>query len=224
MPRLNSRAHVLWWTVCFSLGVGVIGAQAQSGNVIRACVNSKTGKATIVGPNSTCKSDETLVTWNIVGPLGPPGPAGPSGPAGPAGPAGPTGPAGATGPAGPQGPPGPMGPSNAYVAFAASVSLDGPGITVTVLSKDVPAGKYVVSASLTLSDAPPNGELVSCVVFGIDSSPIGRTTVHPRESQSLTIQSAGVHAQDGPLTLACAPALSSVDIATMTVIEVSTVQ
>jgi len=221
MPRSDLWVRVLLWTVGFGLGVGVVAAQAQTGNVIYACVNSKSGKVTIVAAGSTCKAGETLVTWNIVGPAGPPGPAGPSGPAGPAGP---PGLAGAAGPAGPQGPEGPMGPSNAYVAFAASVSLDGPGITVTVLTKDVPAGNYVVSASLTFSDAPSSGALASCAVFGIDSQPIGRTTVHRGESQSLTIQSAGVHAQAGPLTLVCAPALTSVEIATLTAIQVSTVQ
>jgi len=55
MPRLNSRAHVLLWIVGFGRGVGVIGAQAQSGNVISACVNSKTSKVTIVGPNMSSR-------------------------------------------------------------------------------------------------------------------------------------------------------------------------
>src|SRR5262249_53600043 len=135
---------------------------------------------------------------------------------------------GATGPAGPAGPAGadgPPGPSNAYVAFAAHVSLDVTDFLATVLTKDVPVGSYVVSASLTFFDGLPSGELVTCVVSGLDdAAAIGRITVRQLDQETLTIQSAGVHSQAGPLTLACTPALTEVEIATLTAIQVATVQ
>jgi hypothetical protein len=91
---------------------------------IFACVNNGSGAIRIVAQNAspssrvraTCRNNESLIVWNVVGPQGPAGPAGPAGlqgPAGregPAGPTGPQGPAGATGPRGPIGVAGPAGP------------------------------------------------------------------------------------------------------------------
>lgn len=93
---------------------------ARAADQIYACVNSNNGEIKLVAQNATCKNNETLVVWNVVGPQGPIGPQGPAGPPGPSGPAGPPGqqgpqgPAGVPGPQGPQGlagPPGPAGPA-----------------------------------------------------------------------------------------------------------------
>jgi hypothetical protein len=48
--------------------------------VIRACANPA-GQIRLIGPGESCRHEETLVTWNVVGPQGPPGPVGPPGPA-----------------------------------------------------------------------------------------------------------------------------------------------
>src|SRR5262249_32252179 len=87
-----------------TLALAPISADAQQ---IFACVNNNSGAVRIVAQGAACRTPERLVTWNVVGPQGPPGPAGALGPPGPQGPAGP---AGALGPPGPQGPPGPRGP------------------------------------------------------------------------------------------------------------------
>lgn len=62
--------YALGFTSCVAL------AQTQSG-AIYACVGS-TGVPQIVSPGTTCKKNETLITWNVAGPQGPPGPTGPS--------------------------------------------------------------------------------------------------------------------------------------------------
>jgi hypothetical protein len=67
----------------------------------------------------------------------------PAGLQGPKGDAGATGPPGATGATGLQGP---IGPSDAFVASAQSVTVV--GFNNTVVSKTVPAGKYVINAKL----------------------------------------------------------------------------
>jgi hypothetical protein len=61
-------------------GVFCIGSQAmaQASGQIFACV-SQQGGVRLVAQNSTCSQNETLVTWNVVGPQGPAGPAGPAG-------------------------------------------------------------------------------------------------------------------------------------------------
>ena len=81
------------------------GAQQQ----IFACVNANSGAIRIVAQGAACRTPESLVAWNVVGPQGPPGPAGPAGALGPPGPQGPAGPAGPQGSAGQQGPAGPQG-------------------------------------------------------------------------------------------------------------------
>jgi hypothetical protein len=99
-----------------TLALAPISADAQQ---IFACVNATSGAVRIVAQGAACRTPESLVTWNVVGPQGPPGPAGPAGALGPPGPQGPAGPAGALGPPGPQGPagadvlgpPGPQGPA-----------------------------------------------------------------------------------------------------------------
>ena len=89
-----------------TLALAPISADAQQ---IFACVNNNSGAVRIVAQGVACRTPESLVTWNVVGPQGPPGPAGPAGALGPPGPQGPAGPAGALGPTGPQGPAGPAG-------------------------------------------------------------------------------------------------------------------
>jgi Collagen triple helix repeat (20 copies) len=89
-----------------TLALAPISADAQQ---IFACVNANSGAVRIVAQGAACRSPESLVTWNVVGPQGPPGPAGPAGALGPPGPQGPAGPAGALGPPGSQGPAGPAG-------------------------------------------------------------------------------------------------------------------
>jgi hypothetical protein len=60
-------------------------ASAQTGaGKIRACV-LPTGGTRIVGSYEPCKSNESLLEWNVAGAPGPQGPQGPDGPQGPAG-------------------------------------------------------------------------------------------------------------------------------------------
>jgi hypothetical protein len=89
-----------------ALALTPISADAQQ---IFACINNNSGAVRIVAQGAACRTPESLVTWNVVGPQGPPGPAGPAGALGPPGPQGPAGPAGAQGSAGQQGPAGPQG-------------------------------------------------------------------------------------------------------------------
>lgn len=100
---------------------------APSTTVIQACRNSENGLLRMLAPTppstpqhgedakaaTSCKKDETPVSWNVVGPVGPQGATG------------------ATGPAGPQGPPGPHGTGGALTSFDSlnntDCTLDLPG-------------------------------------------------------------------------------------------------
>ncbi len=98
------KASMVLSAIAMAFGLAVFaqpGVEAQAGNTIYACVNNSSGAVKIVAPGATCNNNETLRTWNIVGPAGPAGPAGPEGPAGPPGT---NGADGAQGPGGPGSP------------------------------------------------------------------------------------------------------------------------
>jgi hypothetical protein len=89
--------------------VGITSWVFARGDVIHACVNPA-GQIRIVAANDACRSQETPLQWNTMGPQGPPGPKGDKGDPGPPGPGGPQGPPGPQGEEGDPGPPGPEGP------------------------------------------------------------------------------------------------------------------
>ena len=116
---------------------------------VHGCV-SRDGTLRVVAATVTCKTNESPLDWNIIGPTGPEGPAGPQGPMGPMGSQGSEGPQGVQGP---QGAEGPQGPPGATVAFHAATDQG------TVLSNELldvvtlalPAGKYAVNAVVQIS-------------------------------------------------------------------------
>lgn len=105
------------------------GAQT-GGNIILACAHKSNGQLRLVTRASECSRSEQFVSWNVIGPSGPPGSFGTAGPPGPSGPPGPKGDPGAAGPTGPQGEPGligltgPAGPPGPPGDSAQLVSVD----------------------------------------------------------------------------------------------------
>ena len=102
------------------------GLEAQTPNVIRACVKDKDNDGDgamrrIIAANEVCKKNESLLTWNVTGVTGATGPTGATGApgapgaTGSTGATGATGPIGATGPAGSTGAVGPIGPAGIAV-------------------------------------------------------------------------------------------------------------
>jgi hypothetical protein len=87
-------------------------------NTYTGCLAAKQGSLYNVAigtvpAGGSCKSGDMTVSWDEVGPTGPPGPTGAPGPTGPAGPTGAPGPSGPAGPTGAPGPTGPAGPTGA---------------------------------------------------------------------------------------------------------------
>lgn len=112
--RRTSAAAVA--TVWIAAAAGIAFADIPQGGVVTACYSKSNGSIRVIdAATTTCKPNETTLSWGTVGQQGPTGPTGPAGPAGApgapgapgvAGPAGPAGPTGLTGPAGPAGPAG----------------------------------------------------------------------------------------------------------------------
>jgi|SRR5215831_317543 len=128
-----------------TLALAPISADAQQ---IFACVNATSGAVRIVAQGVACRTPESLVTWNVVGPQGPPGPAGPAGAQGSAGQQGPAGPQGMSGERGPYGPAGPPGPKGEPGQASALRHVEGPGdaiacnegeVLVSAICKEGPA-------------------------------------------------------------------------------------
>lgn len=110
MRRYVPIALSLAIAIILSAGGTVLAQTAV--NTIYACSSNRDGTLRTVTEGTACKSGETPIQWNVVGPAGPkgePGEAGPAGAAGEAGAAGPKGEVGATGPKGEPGDPRPKG-------------------------------------------------------------------------------------------------------------------
>jgi hypothetical protein len=147
----------------------MFGTIPAANGVISGCYDKSGGALRVIDSDvTTCKSNETSLTWNQTGPTGPTGLTGPQGipgPAGPAGPAGPTGAAGPAGPIGPQGPTGPTGPAGGHGYFNYSGLtgfFNGPGLDV--VSLNLPAGTFVVSATLNLNNSDTDDQFVTCTL------------------------------------------------------------
>jgi hypothetical protein len=162
---------------------------AQDSTVINGCYDKKTGVLRYLQSGS-CRSTETAISWNQVGPQGPPGPQGLKGDTGPQGPKGETGAQGAqgpqgekgdkgdTGPIGPPGPPGPQGakgdtgaqgprgPSDAYATEGGNFPLSDLVVSPVANLFDLPAGKYLLSFSMEVGNLSPQPANVQCSVQG----------------------------------------------------------
>jgi hypothetical protein len=93
---------------------GFVAAQSST-EIINGCYDKRTGALRYLQSGS-CTAKETAISWNEVGPQGPPGPQGEKGDAGPQGETGaqgPSGPQGEKGDTGPQGPQGEKGDTGA---------------------------------------------------------------------------------------------------------------
>jgi hypothetical protein len=197
------------------------GAIPGTGGVISACYDKQSGQVRIYDAASStpkgCGKTEASISWNQQGPKGDTGPQGPSGPAGPAGPAGSAGP---EGPAGPAGPAGAAGTTMAFSASRGEVQVAG---LTTIISKTLPAGKYVVTAHvLTFSPSFEDDASGECDITG-DSAffyfPDGDAS-----NGNATLTSAISH-PGGPLLLTCTETRGNFDVsnASLTAIKVDSI-
>jgi hypothetical protein len=178
MPSLAGTLRTLAMTGgCMAALGGVAfatGAIPTRDGVVTACFGKETGMLRAVEDEADCRRSESVMTWNQKGdpgpqgergPAGDPGPAGEPGPEGDAGPQGEPGAKGDAGPhgdPGPKGDPGPQGPpgpgSKAYSTFLSQAAISTDSFT-TVARLKVPAGAYLVEASVhaTTSAGNPYG-------------------------------------------------------------------
>jgi hypothetical protein len=108
-------------------------AQTSNTNVVNACYQKNAGELRLVNQAADCRPSEIPISWNIVGPQGPPGNVGPQGPIGPQG---------DIGPPGPEGPEGPPGAAPSSIVYNDSVASDTP----------VPASEPILKRTFTITE------------------------------------------------------------------------
>ena len=167
VPMKFSNSKIIG--VCLIVGASVLTASSSFADTetVTACVKKSNGATRIISGKMKCAKNERQVSWNstsdsLIGPAGVSGPAGATGSTGATGPAGEVGATGATGPQGiqgiqgPAGETGPAGPAGAngiskvLIKSGNQVSIN-QGSEAVVLSATVPAGKYVMNLSSSIS-------------------------------------------------------------------------
>lgn len=164
--------------LCAVLACGLVGltgfdtAFAQTSQTISACADAQ-GQLRVIAAGGRCRSNETLLKWNVAGPAGPAGPTGRAGQPGVAGPQGPAGQPGAVGPAGPQGatgaqgavgPQGPIGLQGPMGPHGTPGTGEGGGGLTVVDSTGQDVGPYLVAGSTEFVLLRVNGDLLRVVV------------------------------------------------------------
>jgi hypothetical protein len=194
------------------VAIGAAVTTFVNGNTITACVDSAGTMKLIDATKQSCKSNETLVTWNVQGAAGAQGPTGPTGATGapgatgPAGPTGADGSAGATGPTGPQGDPGTPGATGPTGATGAQG----------------PRGAELVGSACTLPDTTAgtvemtvaaNGAIAfTChVTGGGDGGDGGGDNLCPNPLPAYPNSTTACDPATGTITLACVAGYGDAD-------------
>jgi hypothetical protein len=161
----------------------VSSADYASADVFGACIRTSTGRvrgSSITLGTPACKEGkETAVAWNDVGPEGPEGPAGPEGPVGPS------------------------------MAFSTSqlvgedLPIPVPFAGVDVAQLDLPAGAYVVTASLYLTNDAVTDGIALCILVLGDENAIVIDTQAPHQAVSQALSVAAQLDAPGTATLSC---------------------
>ncbi len=151
--------------------------------MINGCYAKKDGSLRVIDSSAAeCKSGESALSWNQVGPQGPKGDTGPQGPKGDRGPQGSQGPKGdqgVSGPPGPQGDQGPRGPVTAPNYQLVYVHGDGTWYgTDKTVTATCPAGKKAVAGAYeqinnNIIESAPEGDLSGWTVTARPNLPYG---------------------------------------------------
>lgn len=135
-------------------GTGIVlavGGIPGTNGIISACFAKLNGQLRVVPEGSSCRPDETALSFNQQGPRGDPGPAGAKGDSGP------------------------RGPSDAFTVAAQGPLTLQPTPT-RVAQLNLPAGKFVLSAEVWLANESSTIVAVTCELkAGVGSSKSGAT-------------------------------------------------
>lgn len=151
---MATKHHI--WVVLVSAGISAVAfaiahATIPDGNgVIHGCYRNSEGNLRVVNDPTSCRHDETALSWSQTGPQGPQGPIG------------------APGPQGPQGVPGTSASSHAYEA---SNTHELPEDTYLV-GLTLPPGEYVVWSTIDFYEDNNGNANTQCAIWtGSEANP-----------------------------------------------------
>lgn len=144
-PRGRRGALVVAAVALLALAAAGAEAAISGGDTLNGCAKKRNGALRLA---DTCKRNETAVSWSAQGPQGPKGETGAQGPPGPQGI---KGDAGAKGDAGPSGR---DGVSDAWWSRQQNFSLPAGSTVSRTIASSVPAGNYLINATVYLDEFP----------------------------------------------------------------------
>jgi hypothetical protein len=157
--------------------------------VINGCYAKSNGMLRVVDSNEQCKPNETALNFNQTGPQGPQGIQGLQGA---------DGATGATGSAGAR------GISEAYFARQIGEFPLLINFPTTVLSKNVPAGSYVINAKVVAASFDIDPQNITCSLSTGDISVVRIGNFGSPTKQTLSLQDAVTFNAPATITLTCA--------------------
>jgi len=197
-----------------AIGIGYAAIPSSDG-VIHGCYNASSnpsGQLRLIDDEAgaKCAKNEKALAFNQQGPKGDqgdPGPQGPQGVPGAQGPAGATGPAGSAGAAGPQGPAGPATAASYYVNPFSRLGIGNTGReTVTVVTMDLPAGRWALEATMQASNGDGDIQNNTCRLTGAtftDGASERTFTLGSNQTGYLSLAAAATLAAPGRVTMEC---------------------
>lgn len=158
LRQSNRRTLVLLTMAVLLTGVIAFASIPGSDGVIHGCYKKSGGTLRVIDTTiAQCDSRaEIPIDWNQIGPEGPQGPVGPVGLQGIEGPQGATG---ATGETGATGPTGASGLSEVYAGYGDSDDVTTAQI---IVSKNVPADSYLITAKVNGASSAPEPQILTC--------------------------------------------------------------
>jgi hypothetical protein len=223
LTNLRRRGLVLSTMTILFTGIIAFASIPGPNGVINGCYNNTNGQLRVIDSNAQCKSNETALNFNQTGPQGPQGIQGVQGPQGPQGPEGQQGPQGPQGPQGATGPAGASGTSTAYsTRYNDYVLYEGtPGV---VLSKNVPAGSYVINARLKAVNSDGDPQEISCSLNTGDSVSVRIDDDDEGYSQTIALQDVATFNAPATITVSCVSYQIYLTDSVLTAIKVDSIQ
>jgi hypothetical protein len=149
---------------------------------IYGCYGNVSGELRLVAGTEECRTQETAIAWNQVGPVGPDGPAGPEGPQGPAG-------------------SGEVFSTDQPLGVMTPISLTPDLQTIAAFS--LQAGRYAITASAQLSNQSSYAINASCGVYAGGRRFEAADTVWGGTYESQAITGVGTLSSLGTIYLMC---------------------
>jgi len=200
LPLSRWVVAILALAAGFALGTAesvlATGTIPSADGVLHACFDNTNGVVRLIDPSaSSCRTNESATSWSQTGQQGP---------------------------AGPQGPTGTPGPSNAWFAHSPLASSLN-GTDRVVLSIQVPAGNYVITARVDVANEDSFTRIASCDLSTGDSVTVRLAPPDQAgDEQVITLLDSATFASVTSITVSCSTVNGSALSSALSAIQIGT--